>query len=174
LPFTDVPAGAYYEEAVRWAVLNGVTAGTGDTTFSPDAPCTRAQMVTFLWRAAGCPEPGGDYTPFEDVSADDYFAKAVAWAYFEEITAGKTETEFSPNTICTRAQMVAFLYRSQKQEAVRDTVSFEDVPENAYYREAVIWAVENGVTEGTSATTFSPDDVCTRAQGVTFLYRIYQ
>ena len=169
--FTDVPANAYYADAVSWAVLNGVTKGTSETTFSPDASCTRAQAVTFLWRAAGSPAPKSSAMPFTDVDADAYHHDAVLWAVEQDITNGISDTTFSPNATCTRAQIVTFLWRSQASPAAGAVNPFADVADNAYYAEAVKWAVLEGVTSGTTATTFSPNDNCTRAQIVTFLYR---
>ena len=170
-PFVDVSANAYYYDAVLWAVENGITDGTGDgTTFSPDAPCTRAQIVTFLWRAAGCPEPKS-LSSFADVPAESYYAKAVAWAVENGITTGTGDGKFSPDATCTRAQAMAFIWRSQKSVAPDGVNSFTDVAADAYYANAVQWAVENGITGGTTATTFSPNASCTRAQIVTFLYR---
>ncbi len=170
LVFTDVPAGAYYRDAVAWAVENGVTNGTGATTFGPDASCTRAQMVTFLWRAAGSPEPGNAANPFDDVSAGAYYHDAVLWAVEQGITNGTSATTFSPDATVTRAQTVTFLWRYDGAAAASGS-GFADVPADAYYAGAVAWAVGEGVTNGTSAATFSPDADCVRAQIVTFLYR---
>ena len=170
--FYDVPNGAYFYEAVKWAVENGITDGVGDNLFAPDQPCTRAQIVTFLWRAAGSPEPK-TASSFTDVSASAYYAKAVAWAVENGITNGMTATMFAPDATCTRGQSVTFLYRALKGTA-GTTSSFADVPANAFYADAVGWAVSQKVTDGTSNTTFSPDDNCTRGQIVTFLYRAYQ
>ena len=171
--FVDVPENAYYAPAVNWAVEKGVTEGTSATTFSPDAACTRAQIVTFLYRAAGSPAVKSAVNPFTDVSASDYYYNAVLWAVENGITTGTSETTFSPNESCTRAQCVTFLYRAVGSAATAKA-SFTDVSADAYYAPAVDWAVEKGVTTGTSATTFSPDDACTRAQIVTFLYRAAQ
>ncbi len=168
-PFTDVSSGAYYYDAVLWAAENGVTDGVTATLFAPDAPCTRAQIVTFLWRAAGSPEPVGT-SAFTDVPASAYYAKAVAWAVENGITDGTSETTFSPDAPCTRGQSMTFLYRARKGAANAST-GFTDVPAGAYYAAPVAWAVENGVTNGTGETTFSPDVPCTRAEIVTFLYR---
>ena len=168
--FTDVPSGAYYEDAVAWAVENGITSGTSETTFSPDASCTRAQMVTFLWRAAGSPKAGGS-SPFTDVSADAYYYDAVLWAVENGITAGTSATTFSPDAAVTRAQTVTFLWRAAGAPKAGDSNPFADVSADAYYYDAVLWAVENGITSGTSATAFSPNADCTRAQIVTFLFR---
>lgn len=171
---SDVPSDAYYYDAVYWAVENGITNGTGDgTTFSPDDPCTRAQMVTFLWRAAGCPDPE-NMSSFTDVSDDAYYAKAVTWALENGITGGVGDNRFAPDDVCTRAQMAAFLCRMAGGKAVSSTIDFIDVSADEYYAEAVQWAVENGITNGTGdGTTFSPDAVCTRGQMVTFLYRFF-
>ena len=171
--FVDVPENAYYAPAVNWAVEKGVTEGTSATTFSPDAACTRAQIVTFLYRAAGSPAVKSTVNPFTDVTASDYYYNAVLWAVENGITTGTSETTFSPNESCTRAQCVTFLYRAVGSAATAKA-SFTDVSADAYYAPAVAWAVEKGVTEGTSATTFSPDAACTRAQIVTFLYRAAQ
>ena len=168
-PFTDVPSGAYYYDAVLWAVENGVTDGVTATLFAPDASCTRAQIVTFLWRAAGSPEPVGT-SAFTDVPASAYYAKAVAWAVENGITTGTSDTTFSPDAPCTRGQSVTFLYRARKGAASASTI-FTDVPAGAFYAAPVAWAVENGITNGTSTATFSPDAPCTRAEIVTFLYR---
>ena len=170
--FADVPANAYFADAVKWAVDKGITNGLSDTMFGPYASCTRAQIVTFLWRAAGSPEPK-TASSFTDVSASAYYAKAVAWAVENGITNGMTETTFAPNATCTRGQSVTFLHRALKGSAGA-TSSFVDVPANAFYADAVGWAVSGKVTDGTSNTTFSPDDNCTRGQIVTFLYRAYQ
>ena len=169
--FTDVPSGSYYEEAVQWAAANGVTTGTDSTHFSPDGICTRAQAVTFLWRAAGSPEPKSATMPFTDVGADSYCYNAVLWAVENGITKGTSDTAFSPDKTCTRAQIVTFLWRSQNAPAAGTVNPFTDVKSGAYYADAVLWAAKNDITKGTSATTFSPDADCTRAQIVTFLWR---
>lgn len=170
--FVDVFASDYYYDAVLWAVENGITNGTSATTFSPTDPCTRAQMATFLWRAAGSPEPVGSTNPFVDVSADAYYAKAVQWAYEQGITGGTSATTFSPDETCTRGQMATFLWRDAGSSAVSgEGAPFVDVPADGYYATAVDWAYEEGITGGTSATTYSPNDPCTRGQMVTFLYR---
>lgn len=171
VPFVDVPANAYYCDAVQWAVKNGITYGTSDTTFSPDASCTRAQMAAFLWRAAGCPEPKGT-SSFTDVPSDAYYAKAVAWAVENGITGGVGNDKFAPDDVCTRAQMAAFLYRLAGGKA-EGTGTFTDVSADAYYAEAVQWAVENGITDGVGDNRFAPDVVCTRGQMATFLYRFF-
>ena len=170
LPFTDVNVGDYFYDAVAWAVENGVTAGTSATTFSPNASCTRAQTVTFLWRAAGSPEPKTTSNPFTDVKESDYYYEAVLWAVENSITAGTSATTFSPNAVCTRGQVVTFLYRYDGTATAAGT-NFTDVSEGAYYYDAVQWAAQSGITTGTTATTFSPDANCTRGQIVTFLFR---
>ena len=170
--FADVPANAYFADAVKWAVDKGVTNGMTETTFGPYESCTRAQIVTFLWRAAGSPEPKA-MSSFTDVPANAYYAKAVAWAVENGITNGMTETTFAPNATCTRGQSVTFLYRALKGTASGST-NFTDVKSDAFYADAVNWAVASDVTNGTSNTTFSPNADCTRAEIVTFLYRAYQ
>ena len=170
--FVDVPSGSYFEEAVNWAVANGITTGTSATTFDPDGICTRAQAVTFLWRAAGSPAPANSATPFTDVAADSYYAQAVAWAVENGITKGTSDTTFSPDAHCSRAQIVTFLWRAQKSPVVTAANPFADVSADAYYVNAIQWAVSEGVTTGTSAVTFSPDADCTRAQIVTFIWRV--
>ena len=170
-PFTDVNDDAYYKDAVIWAVENGITKGISGTMFSPDAVCTRAQAVTFLWRAAGSPSPKSGAMPFGDVAADAYYHDAVLWAVENGITKGTSDTTFSPDSKCTRAQIVTFLWRAQKSPAVASVNVFTDVAADAYYADAVNWAVAKGITSGTSAATFSPNADCTRAQIVTFLYR---
>lgn len=171
--FADVPADAYYAAAVKWAVANGVTNGLTSDSFGPEAPCTRAQIVTFLWRAAGSPMPKSLVDPFTDVTSSDYYYYAVLWAVENGVTKGTSATAFSPDATCTRGQAVTFLCRAVGTESVTGS-SFVDVPNDAFYAGAVSWAVTNGVTNGTSATTFSPDTECTRGQIVTFLYRAYQ
>ena len=171
--FYDVPNGAYFYEAVKWAVKNGITNGVGNDLFAPEQPCTRAQIVTFLWRAAGSPEPKGTAAGMTDVVPGSYYAKAVAWAVENGITTGTAEGTFSPDATCTRAQAVTFLARAQNAKATGKT-AFSDVPADSYFADAVAWAQANGVTTGTSETTFSPDSDCTRAQIVTFLYRANQ
>ena len=169
--FTDVKDSDYFAKAVAWAVEKGITTGTTPTTFSPHAPCTRAQIVTFLWRAAGKPEPQKTDNPFADVKADAYYNKALLWAVEQGIVKGTSATAFSPDATCTRGQMAAILYRYAKSPEVKGDKSFADVKADAYYANAVKWAAEQGITAGTSATSFSPDATCTRAQIVTFLYR---
>lgn len=170
LPFVDVPTDAYYYDAVAWAVENGVTGGTSATIFSPNNACTRAQMVTFLWRAAGSPETETAVNPFTDVSSSAYYYDAVLWAAEQGITSGTSATTFSPDATVTRSQTVTFLWRNAGSPMVSGN-GFVDVAADAYYATAVAWAAREGITSGTSATTFSPDAACTRAQIVTFLYR---
>ena len=171
--FYDVPNGAYFYEAVKWAVENGITTGVGNDLFAPEQPCTRAQIVTFLWRAAGSPEPKGTAAGMTDVVSGSYYEKAVAWAIENGITTGTTTSTFSPDATCTRAQSVTFLHRALKGTASGST-NFTDVASDAFYADAVNWAVANNVTNGTSNTMFSPNADCTRAEIVTFLYRAYQ
>ena len=169
--FTDVAADAYYADAVLWAVEQGVTSGTTATTFAPAAACTRAQMVTFLWRAAGSPKAERSAVPFTDVAADAYYYDAVLWAVEQGITTGTTATTFDPGAVVSRGQTVTFLYRAAGAPAVAASGTFTDVPADAYYADAVAWAVARGITNGVTATTFGPNSACTRAQIVTFLYR---
>ena len=168
-PFADVPSGVYYEDAVIWAVSKGITSGTTATTFSPNASCTRGQMVTFLWRAAGSPKVAGT-NPFSDVSADAYYYDAVLWAVKNGITSGTSATTFAPDATVTRGQTVTFLYRAAGSPAASG-FSFSDVSSDAYYANAVAWAVQQNITSGTGNGLFSPDADCIRAQIVTFLYR---
>lgn len=170
-PFVDVKESNYFYDAVLWAVEKGVTSGTSATTFAPNADCTRSQIVTFLWRAAGSPAPRSDVNPFTDVEVDSYYYDAVLWAVEQGITSGTSATTFSPAAACTRGQSATFLYRSAGSPAITSSNSFTDVSNRAYYADAVQWAVENSVTVGTSAATFSPDATCTRGQIVTLLYR---
>ena len=169
--FVDVPSGSYYEDAVDWAVANGITTGTDAAHFSPDGICTRAQAVTFLWRAAGRPAPESRTMPFTDVPADSYYYDAVLWAVENGITKGTSSTTFSPDDTCTRTQIVTFLWRSEQSPAAGSSNPFTDVSADAYYADAVLWAVKEAITTGTTRTTFSPDAECTRAQIVTFLWR---
>ena len=169
--FVDVATGSYYEDAVDWAVENGITKGTDDTHFSPDGICTRAQAVTFLWRTAGSPEPETRTMPFTDVPVGSYYYDAVLWAVENGITEGTSDTTFSPDATCSRAQIVTFLWRSEKSPASGTVAPFADVNSTAYYAGAVLWAVREDITKGTTSTTFSPDADCTRAQIVTFLWR---
>ena len=172
-PFSDVSTSAYYYEAVKWAQEKGITGGIGNGLFGPNQPCTRAQIVTFLWRAAGSSEPKS-MSSFSDVSADSYYAKAVAWAVENGITTGTGDGKFSPDATCTREQAVAFLYRASGSPAVSGGSAFSDVAANAYYADAVAWAEKNGVTGGIGGGLFGSGNTCTRAQIVTFLYRAYQ
>ena len=169
--FIDVPSGSYFYEAVMWAVENGVTTGVSASRFDPDGICTRAQAVTFLWRAAGSPKPETRTMPFTDVPVGSYYYDAVLWAVENGITKGTSETMFSPDATCSRAQIVTFLWRSQKSPAAGTANPFTDVKASAYYADAVLWAVKEDVTKGTTNTTFSPDANCTRAQIVTFIWR---
>lgn len=171
-PFRDVPTDAYYYEAVKWAQKKGITGGIGDGLFGPNQPCTRAQIVTFLWRAAGSPEPEGTAAGMTDVAAGSYYEKAVAWAIENGITTGTADGRFAPDATCTRAQGMTFLFRASKASA-DGTPAFGDVAADAYYAEAVKWATDNGITNGTTSSTFSPGSGCTRAQIVTFLWRLY-
>lgn len=170
--FDDIDKDAYYYDAIKWAVANGVTNGMSTTEFVPDGPCTRGQIVTFLWRAAGKPAPTTTTTnnPFVDVNEKDYYYEAVLWAVENGITNGMSETEFMPELTCTRAHGVTFLYRAMGK-AVDAKAEFSDVPADAYYAQAVAWAAANGVTNGVSEELFAPDNACTRVQIVTFLYR---
>ena len=170
--FTDVPEYSYYEVPVYWAYMNGITTGTSDNTFAPGKNCTRAEFVTFLWRAAGSPEPAISYNPFTDIKSRDYYYKAVLWAYENGITTGTSSTTFSPSEACLRNQIVTFIWRYMgKPAAETGNNPFIDVNKESFYCTAVIWAVENGVTTGTSVNTFSPEAACTRGQVATFLYR---
>ena len=170
--FLDVPSGSYFSEPVQWAVAQKITSGYSAIRFGPDISCSRAQMVTFLWRAAGSPAATAAVNPFTDVNSGDYFYQAVLWAVQKGITAGTSETTFSPNDIVDRGQVVTFLWRSAGSQAVEGTPNpFGDVTAGDYFNQAVLWAVNKGITQGTSETTFSPADPCTRAQAVTFLYR---
>ena len=169
LPFIDVHEGDYFYDAVKWAVENGVTAGTSATTFSPYGSCTRAQMVTFLWAASGAPDPGEVDCPFTDVAKDAYYYKAVLWAYSEGITAGTGETTFSPDQTVTRAQVATFLYGVAGRPAA-GSEPFADVTETDWFAAPVAWAYNEGITAGISADKFGPDNDCLRGQIVTFLY----
>ena len=171
ISFEDVLLGQYYYDAVAWAAKSKITAGVTATMFAPDKTCTRAEIVSFLWRAAGSPEPKSASSPFTDVDSSAYYYKAVMWAVEEGITAGTSETTFSPDKTCTRAEAMAFLHRSEGSPAASGVGSFTDVPADAYYTNAVAWAVKSEITAGTTETTFSPDKTCTRAEIVTFLYR---
>ena len=172
-PFTDVAANSFYEEPIFWAMVNGVTTGISDTQFAPKAPCTRAQVVTFLWRAAGEPEPQTTENPFTDVHEQSFYYKAVLWAAENNITNGVTPTTFGPDAVCTRGQVVTFLHRAMASpEPTLTENPFTDVSELWFYYEPVLWAVESGITTGVSATSFGPDASCTRGQVVTFLFRL--
>ena len=171
-PFTDVKIDAYYYEAVKWAQEKGITSGIGDNQFGPEQSCTRAQIVTFLWRAAGSPEPKGTAAAMTDVVSDSYYEKAVAWAIENGITTGTGEGKFSPDATCTRAQAVTFLARALNAKAA-GAAEFSDVPTDSYFADAVAWASANGVTEGVGNGLFAPDNNCTRGQIVTFLWRAY-
>ena len=170
--FNDVKPGDYFYDAVNWAVEKGITTGTSATTFSPNASCTRAQIVTFLWRASGSPEAKTASNPFTDVAANAYYCKAVLWAVENGITTGTSATTFSPNAPCTRAQGVTFLWRANGSKAASAAASFTDVASDAYYAPAVAWAAEQNVTGGVGNGLFSPDTTCTRAQNVSMLYRL--
>ncbi len=173
-PFTDVPSDKYYYEPVLWAYENGITTGATATTFAPNKDCTRGQIVTFLWRAAGEPEPTATNNPFTDVDSDDFYYKAVLWAVENGITTGASATKFNPKGACNRAQVVTFMWRAKGSPTPTSANNpFGDVPADKYYHDAVLWAVENGITTGTSATKFAPNNTCTRGQIVTFLYRGY-
>lgn len=171
-PFYDV-GDTYYSDAISWAFVHDIASGTSASTFSPNMPCTRAQMMTFLWRVAEEPAPQNTHNPFSDISSDAYYYNAVLWAVEQGITNGTSDTTFSPDVTCTRAQAVTFLWRAGGSPSALSGGGFSDVADSAYYTNAVKWAVANGVTQGTSSTTFSPDADCTRAQIVTFLYRAY-
>ena len=174
LPFIDVAENANYYNAVAWAVRNGITSGTSATTFGPDDKCTRAQVVTFLWRAAGSPEPQSTANPFVDVSSSDWFYKSVLWAKENGITSGMDASHFGPNESCTRAQVVTFLYSDFGKPDVSGIDNpFSDVAADAWYAAPVLWAVENGITSGIGGGLFGVDNACTRAQIVTFLYKAY-
>lgn len=170
--FNDVKPGDYFHDAVNWAVEKGITTGTSATTFSPNASCTRAQIVTFLWRASGSPEPKTASNPFTDVAANAYYCKAVLWAVENGITTGTSATTFSPDAPCTRAQGVTFLWRANGSKAASAAASFTDVASDAFYAPAVAWAAEQNVTGGVGNGLFSPDTTCTRAQNVSMLYRL--
>ena len=171
--FVDVPEGSYYEEAVDWAVEKGITTGTGNNYFTPDGICTRAQAVTFLWRVAGSPTPKTEAMVFEDVLDGSYYYEAVLWAVENGITVGTSATTFSPELTCSRAHIVTFLWRAANSPSVKTDNPFTDVAADAYYIDAVLWAVKHKITVGTTLSTFSPDEGCTRAQIVTFLYRAH-
>jgi hypothetical protein len=173
--FADVNPAAWYAVPVAWAVENGITAGTGESSFSPNKPCTREQIATMLWRANGSPAPGGAENPFADVKPGKYYTDPVLWAYHHEprIAGGVSETSFGVGQACNRAQVVTFLWNAAgKPEPAGTSNPFSDVSDADYYYKPVLWALENGVTGGTSPTTFSPNQSCTRAQVVTFLYKV--
>jgi len=172
--FEDVKSGKWYYQAVIWAVENGIASGTSATTFSPNAPCTRAQIVTFLWKAAGSPSVEGVENPFTDVSKKKYYYQPVLWAYSNQITSGTSATEFSPNAECTRGQIVSFLWKASGGSTVDvDRSSFTDVKSGKYYEKPVYWAVLGGVTGGVTSTEFQPNTSCTRAQAVGFIYKCF-
>ena len=171
--FADVHAGDYFADSVLWAVQNRITSGTSGTAFSPYQPCTRAQVVTFLWRAAGSPSGyGSGSSTFRDVARGSYYDSAVAWAVSRRITNGTAGDRFSPDAVCTRADAVTFLWRYSGSPFTFTTSRFRDVPSGSYYAQAVAWAVNNGISTGTGTNTFSPNNPCTRAEFVTFLYRL--
>ena len=170
--FNDIKKSDYFYASVLWAADNSVTTGTSLTTFSPDDKCTRAQIVTFLWRAMGSPKVIGGVA-FTDIKKDGYYYDAVVWAVRNGITSGTTSTTFEPNSACTRAQIVTFLWRAGGEKRATISNPFTDTNTKAFYGKAMLWAVENGITTGTSDTKFSPDDACTRGQCVTFLYRSF-
>ena len=172
--FHDVTRFDYYYDSVKWAADNGIASGTSRFAFSPDAVCTRAQTVTFLWRAAGSPLPRYRVSPFTDVHSYDYYYEAVLWAVEQGITTGLTATTFGPDETVTRGQVATFLYRAASAAKPNTFNPFTDVKPTAYNYGAILWAYDNRITTGTSTTTFSPDAFCTRAQIVTFLYRYYQ
>jgi hypothetical protein len=173
--FQDMPAPQHWSHVpIDWALTHHITSGTSSKTFSPDKGCSRAEAVTFLWRASGSPEPVSNVCPFRDVPETAYYYKAVLWAVENQVTSGTSAGKFSPAKICTRAQIVMFLWRAKGSPAMTDpsaSIPFQDVPEGSYYRDAVAWAVQAHVTSGTSARSFSPEAPCTRAQIVTFLYK---
>ena len=170
-PFIDVPNGAWYLQPVFWAVSKGITNGIDATHFDPNGTCTRAQIVTFLWRANGSPKPASGSNPFTDVPAGQWYTDAVLWAVEKGITTGTSATTFSPDARCTRGQVATFLWRAQGKPASGGQNIFTDVAADAYYSNAVLWAVEKGITNGMGDGTFAPDATCVRGQIVTFLYR---
>ena len=173
LRFTDVSSSAYYYNAVAWAVDSSITSGTSANTFSPDNACSRAQVITFLWRMAGSPVVTNTVSAFDDVPADSYYWNAVQWATANGITAGIASGLFGSNSTCTRGQMAALLYRYVGSPTIDGELPFADVSADSYYAKAVIWAAENGIANGVSETAFAPDNICTRAQIVAFLYRAF-
>lgn len=170
-PFDDVMPRHYFYTSVLWAYNNGITSGVAPDQFGPNQVCTRGQVVTFLWRAMGSPEPASEVNPFVDVGSSDYFIKAVLWAYHAGVTAGVDGTHFGPGQPCTRAQVVTFLYSAKGRPGYEGKVSFADVPTGAYYYEPVLWAAERGITAGIGNGRFGPEDRCVRGQIVTFLYQ---
>lgn len=170
-PFKDVKKSAFYYDAVLWAVEQNITSGVSKTEFGPNAACTRGQTVTFLWRAAGCPNPTTQTNPFKDVKKSDFYYKAVLWAVENNVTAGTSKNTFGPNEACTRGQIVTFMWRSQGAQKVNASNPFKDVQKKDFYYNAVLWAVKNNITAGVSKDAFAPGDTCTRGQIVTFLYR---
>jgi len=173
-PFIDVDGDDYFFEPVMWAVKNSVTSGLSANSFGPAAGCTRAQVVTFLWRAAGEPAPKSSENPFKDVAEGQYYYDAVLWAVENGITTGLSADSFGPNANCNRGQIVTFLWRAKGEPAPESSANpFADVAETQYYYDAVLWAVEEGITTGMSAASFAPGSTCTRGQIVTFLYRAY-
>lgn len=172
-PFTDVKVGSYFYEPVLWALENGITDGISPTKFGPAQKCTRGQVVTFLWRTIWCPKPLSKSTVFVDIEKNAYYKDAVLWAFENGITDGTAPNKFSPNANVTRAQFVTFLWRMNGQPEVNGSNPFKDVPKNEYYTKAVIWAYENGITDGVSPTSFAPNAVCLRQEVVTFLYRAF-
>ena len=172
-PFTDVPEDSFYIDPVLWAVEKGITTGTSATAFDPNGQCMRAVVVTFLWRAAGSPEPTRNENPFADVKESDFYYKAVLWAVENGVTNGLSADAFGPTALCNRAQVVTFLWRAMGQPDSSAEVSFTDVKDGQFYTTAVAWAVEKGITNGISATEFGVGGICNRAQVVTFLYRTY-
>ncbi len=173
-PFTDVSADKYYYNAVLWAAEKGITSGTSATTFGPDKECTRAQIVTFLWSTLSSPEPKNRTNPFIDVPAGSYYYKPVLWAIEQGITSGTSANTFSPDAACTRGQAMTFLWSAEGASVVNASSRFTDVTVDKYFYRPVLWAVNKGITSGTSSTTFSPDSTCTRAQIVTFLYGLFK
>ena len=169
--FSDIAKSDYFYDAVKWAVGNKVTSGLTETTFGPQETCTRAQTVTFLWRAAGSPQTNSVDNPFTDVKRSDYYYQAVLWAVANNVTNGVSATSFDPNVTVQRDQVVTFLWRASGKPAAKADLAFSDLADGAFYADAVQWAVAHGITTGTSSTTFAPADGCTRAQIVTFLYR---
>ena len=170
-PFKDVKENEYYETPVLWAVTKGITTGTTKETFSPDEKCTRGQIVTFLWRAAGKPAPKTTKNPFIDVKEGEYYYDAVLWAVENNITQGMDATHFEPNTTCTRGQVATFLWRAEKKPTTKTTTGFADIQKSAYYYDAVLWAVEKKITNGMGNNRFEPEMTCTRGQITTFLFR---